>query len=136
MRVIFDTNILVSGVISKGKPNKLLGHVVNKMLDLILSKEVLDEFEDVIKRKKFKLTNEQQTYFISFITELCSLIETVSRFNVIKEDSDDNNILNVAYDGRVDYIVSGDHHLLNLKEFQGIKIVTADRMLNILESEE
>ena len=52
---------------------------------------------------------------------------------MIKEDPDDNLILATAVGGRANYIVSGDRHLLDLGEFRGIKIVTVDRMLSILE---
>ena len=133
MKTVFDTNILVSGVIRKGKPHKLLDYVVNKRLDLVFSKELLDEFIDVIKREKLKLTAEQQNQFIEFVTNLSSVVETVSKFDIVKEDPDDNIVLNVAYDGKADFIVTGDPDLLDLKEFQGIKIVTADNMLKILE---
>lgn len=133
MRATFDTNILVSGVIRKGKPHKLLDHVADKRLELVISKEILDEFVDVIKREKLKLTKEQQNQFIEFITNLSSITETVSKFKIIKEDPDDDKILDAAYDGKADYIVSGDSDLLNLKGFEGIKIVTASEMMEILE---
>jgi len=135
MKAVFDTNILISGVIRKGKPHKLLDHVVNKRLELVLSKELLDEFIDVIKRDKLKLTAEQQNQFIEYVTTLSSVVEVASKFDIVKEDPDDNIVLNVAHDGKADFIVSGDPDLLNLKEFEGIGIVTASKMLELLEGE-
>jgi predicted nucleic acid-binding protein len=56
-----------------------------------------------------------------------------SKFKVIPEDPDDDIIVRTAYDGKADYIVSGDRHLLALKEFKGIKILTIDEMLKLLD---
>ncbi len=53
--------------------------------------------------------------------------------NIIKEDPADDRILECAVEGEAEYLVSGNKHLLNLKEFQGIKILTAKLMLEILE---
>src|SRR2546429_257405 len=62
------------------------------------------------------------------------IVRTRSRFRVIKEDPEDNTILAVAHDAKADYAVSGDGHLLGLKEFEGTRIVTVGRMLDILRS--
>jgi hypothetical protein len=50
----------------------------------------------------------------------------------VKEDHADDIVLRTAYDGKADYIVSGDNHLLSMREFRGIKIVTVDEMLMLL----
>jgi len=61
-------------------------------------------------------------------------VRTRSRLRIIREDPEDNSILAAAYDGRADYIVSGDRHLLGLGEFEGIKILTVERILELLQS--
>jgi len=55
-----------------------------------------------------------------------------SNFKVVKEDPDDDVIINTAYDGHADYIVSGDNHLLRIKKFKNIKMVTVADMLKLL----
>jgi predicted nucleic acid-binding protein len=61
-------------------------------------------------------------------------VKVKSRFKKVKADpTDDDIILRTAYDGKADYIVSGDEHLLALKEFKGIKIVTVSEMLEVLK---
>ena len=60
------------------------------------------------------------------------MIKVTSRFRAVKEDPADNAILNTAYDGRCDFIVSGDHHLLSLKKFRAIRILSPGRMLSLL----
>ena len=55
------------------------------------------------------------------------------KLNVVKEDSDDNRILECAVEGKVNYIISQDNHLLKLREFQEIKILTPEEFLKIIE---
>ena len=64
-----------------------------------------------------------------------SEIVQVQSIDTIKEDPDDNHILATAIDGMSDYIVSGDKHLLELRQFKGIKIVSVDEMLKILKEQ-
>jgi putative PIN family toxin of toxin-antitoxin system len=59
------------------------------------------------------------------------IVQVKSRFKVVKEDPDDDIIVRTAYDGKADYIVSGDKHLLSMKEFKGIRILTVEEMLNV-----
>lgn len=65
------------------------------------------------------------------IIAIATLVEPVEKLNIVKEDPDDNMVLECAKAGKVDYIVSNDKHLLKLKEFEGIKIVTPKEFLQI-----
>lgn len=133
IRVVFDTNILISGLLYMGKPKQLIDLTLDGKIELITSVDIINEFRLVIRRDKFKLSKEEQEAFISFIIRLASIIKIKSNFKVVKEDPDDDKIIRTAYDGKVSYIVSGDHHLLDMEEFLGIKIVTANRILEILD---
>ena len=65
------------------------------------------------------------------------LFETVpvkSEFKAVLDDPADDAVINTAYDGRADYVVSGDGHLLKMKEFKGIPIVTISRMRDVLRA--
>lgn len=132
IRVVFDTNILVSGLLYKGKPKKLIDLALDGKIELVTSVDIINEFRLVIARDKFKLTKEEQETFLGFIIRLTSIITIKSGFKVIQEDPDDDKIVRTAYDSKASYIVSGDHHLLKMKEFSGIRIVTANKMLEIL----
>jgi len=136
MRVTTDTNILVSALIAKGKPRKLIKRAEDGKFKLILTDSIIDEFHDVVQRKKFRkyATIKDAKDFIRETKKISEMVNVESNFQVIKEDPDDNMILNAAYDGKADYIVTGDHDLLGLKEFEGIGIVTVDKMLRILKS--
>ncbi len=78
---------------------------------------------------KFHFNKEQKESFSSILLEVAEMIEITGKIKVIKDDPDDDIIIETAIVGRADYIVSGDPHLLNLKEFAGIKIVTAKEFL-------
>ena len=60
------------------------------------------------------------------------MIKVRSKFKAVKEDPADNAILNTAYDGKCEFVVSGDHHLLELKKFKGIRILSPRQMLDLM----
>ncbi len=132
MRVVVDTNVLISALIGHGKPRRLLielleGHQV------VSSPQILAELADVISREKFMEVDKSQVG--SFLTILASkvVLVTVTRsFKTVAEDPDDDMVLSTAYGGKATHIVSGDRHLLNLKRFRGIRIVTVNELLQLL----
>ncbi|MCH8915983.1 MAG: putative toxin-antitoxin system toxin component, PIN family [Thaumarchaeota archaeon] len=131
-RVVLDTNVLISAVISNGKPRQLLNAVNDKKYVLVTSSEILNELAGVLRRPKFQM-NEDEIMQILFALVSSSDIKIVkSKFKVVKEDPDDDVIINTAYDGQADYIVSGDGDLLRVKKFKNIQIVTAVEMLKML----
>jgi len=134
MKVVLDTNVLISALIKTGKPRELFFRLVEGKA-LILSKSILDEFLEIAEDPRIrKYASEQETTdFLNFLGDGAKIIQVKSKFNAVKADSDDDVILRTAYDGKADYIVSGDKHLLSLGEFRGTKIVTVDEMLKLLK---
>lgn len=131
VRVVVDTNILVSALIKRGKPRKL----VLKLLEehtVILSRQMLAELADVLTRDKFAVKTPQIDKFLSILVRKSKIVTPSSRFKIISEDPDDDIVLNTAYTGKAQYIVTGDRHLLALKEFKRIKIVQVTHMLESL----
>jgi hypothetical protein len=78
------------------------------------------------------MTKDEVIVIVSTLVDSCEKIPLKSNFKVIESDPDDDIIINTAYDGKADYIVSGDPDLKSLKNFKGIKIVSVDEMLKIL----
>lgn len=136
MKILLDTNTLISASIAKGKPRKLLLRALAGEFVIISSNDLMKELEDVIARPKFRLSSWERYKFISIVRKSVKFVKVKSDFKVVKEDPDDDKVINAAYDGKVNYIVSGDQDLLKLKEFKGINIVTTDKMLKILKSKE
>lgn len=131
MRFVLDTNVLVSAIICDGNPRKLLMMGTDRAHDIIVSQEILQELRDVLSRPKFQMTENEIEQVINNLTKSSEMITVESNFKVVEEDPDDNNIINTAYDSNAKYIVSGDKHLLKLKKFKDIKIISVREMLNV-----
>lgn len=130
VRIVLDTNILVSGLLYNGKPRRLLDLAVNGKIGLVSSTEMIDELNAVLSREKFGLSKEEQAIMVDFVIRLSKITALKSKFKAVKEDPDDDIVINTAYDGDADYIVTGDRAILALKKFGKTSIVKASEMLN------
>ncbi|ODS36302.1 MAG: putative toxin-antitoxin system toxin component, PIN family [Candidatus Altiarchaeales archaeon WOR_SM1_86-2] len=135
MRITVDTNTLISAL---GWKDSNEWHLIQKCIQgdtkLVLSESIIEEFTGVIHREKFNfIPAKKKKEFIENLTEISDVVEPVEKVNVIKDDPDDNKILECALCAGVDYIISGDHHLLDMEEYRGIKIVRTRRMLGLLK---
>ena len=134
MRVVADTNTLISGLLWDGRESELLKLCKTGEVTLVTSPALIMELENVISRKKFGLTNAEIDSAIGEILSISTIVNPRVEIEVIKEDPDDNIVLECAIEGRVDLIISGDGHLLKLKEFMKIPIVrTGDALKRIRE---
>ena len=135
MKITTDTNVLISSTFWSGDSDRILEKVENKEIELVLSKEIIEEFSKVLEYKeikdKIKDKNLEMKRTVEKIISLSTIIVPSLKFNEIKEDPSDNIILDCAVEGNVDFILSQDKHLLNLKEFRGIKIINPADFLNL-----
>ncbi len=131
VRAVIDTNVLVSALIHDGKPRKLILELLNKHT-VILSRQMLAELADVAGRDKFHITGSQVERFLSIMVKMAKIVPDNALFKEVVSDPDDDVVLNAAYTGKADYIVTGDNHLLILNNFKKTKIVTVNQMLEIL----
>lgn len=138
MRAVLDTNTVVSGLLWDGTARKLLAATRDQRLELVTSAALLDELQDVLPRKKFGaklaaagLTVAQLVHRYGMLTRQVVPADITAR---IEADPDDDAVLAAALAARADLIVSGDAHLLNLKQYHGIDIVTATEALARLEA--
>ncbi len=132
IKAVLDTNILISATIARGNEFEILGRARDGEYGLILSPDILEEFEKVVSRARFGLTKDIIKKIINSIIVIAEIAEPKEKLKVITDDPEDNKFLECALAGPADYIVSGDGHLLNLREFKGIKIVKSKRFLEIL----
>ena len=130
-RVVFDTNLLISGYLWGGIPRKALEKTRTKEWILVLSEDGVREFIRVLSYSKFALTASEIQPIIRDLEENAEFVEVKSPVEVIKEDPSDNIFLSLALDGGASYIVSGDSHLLNLKRYKDIAIITAKQFTEI-----
>ncbi len=135
MDVVFDVNVLVSALITKGKPKELWLKSVRKEFNLICSREIVAEFMSVMGRQKIRRYTQTRDVvdFLEALNVTARFVRVKSRIKAVREDPEDDAVLATAFDGKADYIVSGDKHLLELKKFRGIKIITVDQALRLLK---
>lgn len=126
--VVLDTNIFISAVLYGGNPRRILDLAVSERIEVYISLVLLDELRRVLK-EKFSLSSFEVSMVIDEIKDFAEIIEPKVKLKVIKGDPSDNRVLECALQAKVDYIVSGDKHLLNLRNFGGIKIVNPAKFL-------
>lgn len=130
IRVVPDTNILISSVFWRGKPYEVISRGLKGEYILITSKEILEEFVNRLINK-FGFPEDQLAKLIEAIFNNYHIVQKVSTLNVVR-DPNDNKIIETAIDGRAKYIVTGDPDLTDIKEFQGIKILNPDEFLRLM----
>ncbi len=125
MRAVIDTNVLISAIFWPGKPKQLLNKVRRGEIVFLTSQALLAELKEVLIRegKPFQLAEEEAQRVLSGIRELAEIIRPHSLVTRCQDEAD-NRVLECAIDGRAEYIITGDTHLLELKSFEGIQLTT------------
>ena len=138
MRLVLDTNIVLSGVLWHGTPHQLLTLIKqSRTLQLVSSPTLLDELADVLTRKqcikRLAAIEQNSAQVLADYLRVVELVEPVS-IPPTSRDADDDAILACALAAHADLIVSGDEDLLVLEQFQGIPIVTASQAVKIIST--
>ena len=132
-RTVPDTNIVISGLLWRGKPRQILDAARDGIIELCTSPVLLEELEDVLSREKFArrlaAANATVQDLVSGYRALATVIEAEPIEPVILVDPDDDAVLACALSADAEIIVSGDSDLLDLKEHKGIRILTATEFL-------
>ena len=123
MRILIDTNILISGLFFGGLQKKLLAEL-DENFNVCVNEKILSEYNQQIDKKisnpKYNLNEKIREKFFSSLKSF----EIKSDLKICR-DPDDDKFINCAIDAKAIYIVSGDNDLLTIKNFAGIEIVTA-----------
>jgi uncharacterized protein len=137
MKITTDTNVLLSATFWNGDSYRIIERVEEGKIDLILSREIIEEFGGLLEydeiKDKIKDKDLEMKRSVDELIEMSTIVEPRERFNVVEEDPEDNVFIDCAVEGEVDYLVSKDNHLLKLKDFKGIKIVTPKEMMEIFQ---
>ena len=132
LRVVFDSNVIISGFLFGGPPARLLQLALDGSVQMVSSLPILDEIRDVLQRPKFGLSIDQVLMFINELHTLSEVVVPQMRFSVITADPDDDMILECAFAANADMIVSGDAHLLTLGCWETILILSPAEALKRL----
>jgi len=132
MRIVLDTNVLASAVFFGGKPYRLLRCIMEDLVDVVASKEIIDEYEDIIFRLKQKYPSISTMIPLNNILAKFEIIQVTSDIRASR-DPDDDKFISCAVDGKCLYIVSGDSDLLSIGNFGDIEVLTVVDFLNRIE---
>jgi putative PIN family toxin of toxin-antitoxin system len=124
-KIVIDTNVFISAVLFRGPTSRLVSLWQKNAVSVLMSSAVLKEYAKALAYPKFKLSKTEIRGIVE--QELLPYVYPVKvkrSLHIITEDPSDNKFLELAETGKADYILSGDKHLLDLKDFHGIKIIT------------
>ncbi len=128
MRIAADTNFFISATQwDNSVAHKLLLTLIKTDAEIFTTKEILDEFGKVLQRD-FEYNAKETAEIIKNVLCFATLVEPEEKLDIIKDDPDDNKILECASASQSEYVITYDKHLLNLKEFRGIKIVKPEEI--------
>jgi putative PIN family toxin of toxin-antitoxin system len=132
MRVVIDTNIIVSAYLGDALEVIIVAWKAGKFT-LIVSHDIASEYHAVLKRPKFRIAQTELDDFFALLLNKAEFVSPSDTVSIIIADPTDNKFLEAALEGKADLIVSGDTHLLDLKVFHEIPILTAREFISRLE---
>lgn len=140
MRVVLDANVLVSALIRpEGPPGGILRRLLrDSAFDLVASPAILDELRRALRypkvRKYLPASERDLDLHIEALQAVAIMVEGRLPGRIVAADPADDIYVAAAAEGLAGYIVSGDRHLLDLEEYEGIRILTPREFLDLLES--
>jgi len=124
LKVVFDTNVLIAAFLTEGLCSKLLIRARKGNFELILSDDIIEEFETVLRRK-IKLSGQEISDARTILEEATEeIIQKVNPIKPICRDKSDNKILACALTTNADYLVTGDEDLLTIKQYGKTRIIS------------
>ena len=134
VRVVIDTNVMISALFFGGTPGKLIPLWKGGSVKAFASKEIIDEYLRVLTYPRFRLSENEIDYLV--YQEILPYFEVASSKRgpaIVKKDPSDDKFIRCAQACHSRTIISGDRHLLALKKFGGIKIVSPSQFLKIMD---
>lgn len=130
LRVVIDTNVLISGIVFGGTPERLVRMFVDGSIDTVISEELLTELRRTINRRFPNFVPRLDELEVSLRAEAL-LVPLGSKTVTICRDPDDNKVIETALIGKCQYIVSGDKDLLDLGSYEGVTVLPPAEFLQI-----
>jgi putative PIN family toxin of toxin-antitoxin system len=128
-KVVIDTNIIVSAFGWRGNPEEVIRLVSQGKILNFITFEILDELRRVVSYPKLKFSEELQAEIIETMFAISHIVSSSESLSIIENDPPDDKVLECAVSADADFIISGDRHLLNLKNFRCIEILTPEAFL-------
>ncbi|MDR1893874.1 MAG: putative toxin-antitoxin system toxin component, PIN family, partial [Spirochaetales bacterium] len=122
MKIVLDTNVLVSALLnSYGVPAQILGFVLNGTIKIVYDNRILEEYKDVLNRKKLNINSELINFIIDFINNEGEY-KIAEPQSIKLKDEDDQMFYEVYRSGEIDYLITG-----NIKDFPKEKNIVTPR---------
>ena len=124
MKIVVDTNVIISGVFFGGAPQQVLNAIVSSKVTACATTEIVDEYLEIVDEMITRKQGRIDRNILSPLIHALEMIEPKTRVE-LSRDPDDDKFLGCAKDAKAMYIVSGDKDLLVLERFENIEIITA-----------
>ena len=132
MNVVLDTNVLISSTLwNDSVSQKLLFKLIHQDILICSSVEILKEYQNVLNRD-FGYSNEEIMNIINRMILFIRIVTPKERIQLVKDDAEDNKIIECAIESSSSYIITYDKHLLNIKEYEGIKIIKPEEAMLLI----
>ena len=132
MAVTFDTNVLLSATLWDGSvAQKLLFDLIRQGVKIYSTTEILSEYQEILKRD-FDFSDTEVSEIMGKVLAFVTLVSPQTKIKAVKNDPDDDVIIECAFESESKYIITYDKHLLNLKEYKGIQIIRPEEARAIL----
>jgi hypothetical protein len=140
IRVVLDANVLVSAYLNvSGKPAKIFSLSRENRIEICLSPQIISEITGTLLKPRLVKIHKGNQREVLIFAEALSGIATITpgliEVDAVEADPDDNKILACAIEAHADFIISGDHHLTDLKEYKNIRIINPDTFLKLIEDQ-
>lgn len=132
IRVVFDTNVIISAIGFGGRPLEALLQAFDQNVQLVVSEATLAELERVLAYEHLPFTPHEQVQYPAIIRLEAEVVEPKTELDVVR-DSDDDKFIECAIAGEADYLVSGDKDLCEMGSYDDIEIITAAAFLSRFE---
>lgn len=123
MKIILDTNVFISGIFFSGPPFQILKAWQNSRLQIVLSQEILNEYQRVAESLAAEFPAIDILPIIELMTIHGQIIDTQGFDISVCDDPDDNKFMECAIASNSEIIISGDKHLLKVSGYQGITVL-------------
>jgi putative PIN family toxin of toxin-antitoxin system len=133
MRIVLDTNVFISGIFWEGN---FCSQIIDKWkrgkFQLVSSPKLIEELVETLRSFKISMDEEMIEEWKNLIIENSIMVDSIVAIQAVKDDPEDDKFIEAAVYGEADFIVSQDKHLLKLKEYNKIKILTPEEAVLVL----
>lgn len=129
-KVVLDTNVYLSAIIFGGNTRHILDLAIKGKITAYISYSILFEIAEKLE-KKFHWDNDQIIVTIKALAKSAVVVNPTIKLEAVKDDRNDNKIIEAAVTSKADYIITGDKHLLKIGKYQEVQIVAPTQFLSI-----